>query len=287
MKKTTKKVTKKVTNKVTKSNTVLANARLVDVSEFKQATMVFKTMLLTKLSFNPKNPVIRTDGTHLGFKSLVANIRKNGLLTPIIVASNGKVIDGNRRLSALTKLGVKQAPVVMHNSDSPKIFDDLFVACNEDSMPINACQELERYLNGAKVKATTLHAIEKVKEVGGVRVLRQIVNVGKSPITFSIALGMIRNYTGIVDKKFLNKALKWMLTVGSAYRLKASIADYIPVPRLVNAIETGTPLVAKWHKSYKPISRGENLTTVPEGKTKVHTIQRNGKSDEIVGYTTI
>ena len=274
-----KKTTKKVTKKVIKQD--------VDTSKFKTAAMTFKTMLLSKISFNPKNPVIRTDQTHMSFKSLLANIRKNGLLTPIIVASNGRIIDGNRRLTALKHLGVKEAPVVMHNSTSHKVFDELFVSCNEDTMPINACQELERYLNGAKVKATTLHAIEKVKEVGGVRVLRQIVNVGKSPITFCIALGMIRSYTGITDKIFLRKALKWMLTVGSAYRLKASIADYIPVPRLVNAIETGTPLVAKWHKSYKPITKGENLTTVPEGKTRVITNQLNGKSEEIVGYTTI
>jgi len=278
-----KKTTKKTTKSVVKQDTTV----LVDVSEFKEATMVFKTMVLTKLSFNPKNPVIRTDETHLGFKSLVANIRKNGLLTPIIVASNGTVIDGNRRLKALNIIGVKKAPVVMHNSTSDKRFDDLFVSCNEDSMPINACQELERYLNGAKVKATTLHAIEKVREVGGIKVLRQIVNVGKSPITFSIALSMIRCYTGIVDKRFLNKALRWMLTVGSAYRLKASIGDFIPVPRLVNAIESGIPLVAKWHQSYKPITKGENLTTVPEGKTRVNTNQLNGKSDEIVGFTTV
>jgi len=275
VKKRTKKVTKKTSTK------------LVDAEDFKTATMVFKTMTLNKLRFNPKNPVIRTDTTHLGFKSLVSNIRKNGLLTPIIVSSNGTVIDGNRRLTALKIIGVKEAPVVMHNSTSNKHFDELFVSCNEDTMQINACQELERYLNGAKVKATTLVAIEKVREIGGIRVLRQIVNVGKSPITFSIAVGMIRAYTGRSDKIFLRKALKWMLTVGSAYRLKASIADFIPVPRLIKAIETGTPLVAKWHKSYKPITRGENLTTVPEGKTRVHTSRVNGKSEELVGYTTI
>ena len=272
MKSKTKKVTKTV---VTETTTL------------KEATMVFKTMLLSKLKFNPLNPVIRTDDTHGGFKSLVSNIRKNGLLSPIIIANNGTVIDGNRRLTALTILGVKKVPVVMHNSTSHERFDDLFVACNEDTMKINACQELERYLNGAKVKDVTHYNIKKVEEIGGRRVLRQIVNLGKSPITFSIALGQLRTYTGHKDKAFLKKALNWMLTVGSAYRLKASIADYIPVPRLVNAIETGTPLVAKWHKSYKPITKGENLTTVPEGKTRVTTNQLNGKSEEIVGYTTV
>ena len=268
MKKTTKKVTKTKATVITKPT-------------FKEATMIFKTMLISKLKFNPLNPVIRTDDTHQGFKSLVTNIRKNGLLTPIIVASNGTVIDGNRRLTALNILGVKKAPVVMHNSTSHKVFDELFVSCNEDTMPINACQELERYLNGAKIKSTTLTAIKKVQEVGGKRALRQIVNVGKSPITFSIALTQIRTYTGRTDRDFLRKTLKWMLTVGSAYRLKAAINEFIPVPRLMKAIETGTPLVSKWHKSHKPITKGENLTTIP-----VSTVQLNGDR-EIVGYTTV
>ena len=263
------KKTKKVTKTVVTETTTL-----------KEAVMVFKTMLLSKLKFNPLNPVIRTDDTHSGFKSLVSNIRKNGLLVPIIVANDGTVIDGNRRLTALTILGVKKVPVVMHNSTSHKNFDNLFVACNEDTMIINACQELERYLNGAKVKATTYYNIKKVEEIGGRRVLRQIVNVNKSPITFSIALAQLRNYTDRTDKKFLKKALHWMLTIGSAYRLKSAISEFIPVPRLVKAIENATPLVSKWHKSFKPVTKGENLTTIP-----VNTIQLNGKN-EIVGYTT-
>ena len=92
MKKTTKKVTKTVTTEKTTAR--------------KEAVMIFKTMLLSKLKFNPLNPVIRTDDTHAGFKTLVSNIRNNGLLTPIIVANDGTVIDGNRRLTALTILGL-------------------------------------------------------------------------------------------------------------------------------------------------------------------------------------
>jgi len=267
VKKTTKKVSK---NTVTK-----------DTTTFKDRKLVFKTILVSTLKFNPLNPVVRTDETSRTFKALMSNIRINGLLSPIIIASNNMVIDGNRRLRALQLLGVKRVAVVQHNSTTHKTFDDLFVACNENTMSINACQELERYLNGAKVKATTLYNIQRVEEVGGRRALRQIVNVGKSPITFSIALGQIRTYTGRTDRDFLRKTLKWMLTVGSAYRLKAAINEFIPVPRLMKAIETGTPLVSKWHKSHKPITKGENLTTIP-----VSTIQLNGDR-EIVGYTTV
>ena len=246
----------------------------------KNQTMTFKTVSLSTLKFNPNNPVIRTDDTHGSFKALTNNIRKNGLLVPIIIANDGMIIDGNRRATALTVLGAKQVPVIEHNSQSHLTFDDLFVSCNEDTMIINACQELERYLNGAQVKKSTFHAIKKIQDVGGKKVLRQIVNVNKSPVTFAIAIGQLRNYTGKHDVKFLRKALHWMLTIGSAYRLKSSINELIPVARLVKAIETGTPLVSNWHKSFKPVTKGENLTTIP-----VNSIQLNGKN-EIVGYTT-
>lgn len=251
-----------------------------DRTALKNQTMTFKTVLLSKLKFNPNNPVIRTDDTHASFKALLNNIRKNGLLTPIIIANDGMIIDGNRRATALTMLGAKKVPVVEHNSTSHLTFDDLFVSCNEDTMKINACQELERYLNGAQVKKSTFHSIKKVQDVGGKKVLRQIVNVNKSPVTFAIALGQLQSHTGRRDVKFLRKALNWMLTIGSAYRLKSAINELIPVPRLVKAIETGTPLVSKWHKSFKPLMEGENLTTV---ETKSISLNNNG---EVVGYTT-
>ena len=243
-------------------------------------TMVFKTMLLSSLKFNPLNPTIRTDETHSTFKALLNNIRKNGLLMPIAIANNNMVIEGNRRLKALQILKVKKVPVVVHNSTSHLTFDDLFVACNEDTMKMNACQELERYLNGAKVKTSTYYAIKKVEDIGGRKTLRQIVNVNKSPITFSIGIGQVRSYTGRTDTAFLRLALKWMLNTGSAYRLKAAINEFVPVPRIISAIENKTPLVQKWHKSYKPLTEGENLTTIP-----VQSVQVNG-DNEVVGYTT-
>ena len=247
----------------------------------KHRTMTFKTVLLSSLKFNPLNPTIRTDETHHAFKSFLANIRKTGLMMPIAVANDNTVIEGNRRLKALQILGVKKVPVIMHNSTSHITFDDLFVACNEDTMKMNACQELERYLNGAKVKTSTYHAIKKVEEVGGRKALRQIVNVNKSPVTFSIALGQIRSYTGRNDRTFLRQALAWMLSTGSAYRLKAAINEFIPVPRIISAIENKTPLVQKWHKGFKPLTEGENLTTT----IPVKSVNLNGDG-EVVGYTT-
>ena len=71
-----------------------------------------------------------------------------------------------------------------------------------------------------------------------------------------------------------------MLSTGSAYRLKAAINEFTPVPRIISAIENKTPLVRKWHKSFKPLTEGENLTTIP-----VQSVQVNG-DNEVVGYTT-
>ena len=268
------------TTKKTRTTRSLVTSVHNEMTEFKDQVMTFKTVLLSSLKHNPLNPIIRTDETHHAFKTLVNNIRKNGLLTPITVANDNMIIDGNRRVRALKILKVKKVPVIMHNSTSHLTFDDLFVACNEDTMKINACQELERYLNGARVKTSTYSAIKRVEDIGGRKTLRQIVNLNKSPVTFSIAIGQVRSYTDRNDTAFLRKALKWTLTVGSAYRLKAAINELIPVPRLVNAIENGTPLVSKWHKSFKPLTEGENLTTIP-----VRSVNLNGDG-EVVGYTT-
>ena len=263
-----------------KSHKTVKKVVTEDLTVMNNRTMTFKTVLLSSLKFNPLNPTIRTDETHWTFKALLNNIRKNGLMMPIAVANDNTVIEGNRRLKALQILGVKKVPVIVHNGTSHLTFDELFVVCNEDTMKINACQELERYLNGAKVKTTTYHAIKKVEEVGGRKALRQIVNVNKSPVTYSIALGQVRAYTGRTDKTFLRQALTWMLHTGSAYRLKAAINEFIPVPRIISAIENKTPLVQKWHKNFKPLTKGENLTTIP-----VQSVQVNG-NNEVVGYTT-
>ena len=265
---------------VKKSHKTTKKVVIETTTGIKNRVMTFKTVLLSSLKFNPLNPTIRTDETHHAFKALLSNIRKNGLLMPIAIANDNMVIEGNRRLKVLQLLGVKKVPVIVHNGTSHLTFDDLFVACNEDTMKINACQELERYLNGAKVKASTYYSIKKVEDVGGRRALRQIVNVNKSPITYSIALGQVKTYTGRTDKAFLRQALTWMLNTGSAYRLKAAINEFIPVPRIISAIENKTPLVQKWHKSFKPLTEGENLTTIP-----VKSLQVNGQN-EIVGYTT-
>ena len=246
MKPKSTRVTKTRTKSKTKTNT----------KTFKDQMMVFKTMLISKLKFNPKNPIVRTDITHNGFKLLKNNIQKNGLLTPIVIANNNMIIDGNRRVTALKELGVKKVVVIQHNSSSHNVFDDLFVACHSDTMKINCCQELERYLLGAQVRPSTLQSIRVLEAIGGKRVLRQIVNLNKSPVSFSIGISQLRGYTGRKDKKFLQQALKWMFTVGSAYRLKSAIAELIPPARLVNVIERKIPLVSRWHDSYKPKKHG-------------------------------
>ena len=129
------------------------------INKFKDQVMTFKTVSLKTLKHNPLNPVIRTDDTNYAFKALVNNIRKNGLLVPIMVANNHMVIDGNRRLRALELLNVKKVPVVMHNSISHLTFDDLFVSCNEDTMKITIPADLQRAEEIFSKKNTGLYRI--------------------------------------------------------------------------------------------------------------------------------
>jgi len=125
------------------------------------------------------------------------------------------------------------------NSTSHEIFDDIFVQCHEDTMPISACQQLERYLMGAKVPKPILHVICKLKKIGGIGFLQRLVEEGKSPNTFMVAVGQYVRYTKQNNTKQL---LYWCLNVDTAYNLKHYIQYMRDKNVLIKAVKNDKPL---------------------------------------------
>ena len=203
-------------------------------------------MLLTQLKANSKNPSIRTQ-KNPAWKQLRHSIKNNGMYTPILVAGNNVVIDGNRRLSVARDLGEKYIQCVRLNSTSHKDFDDIFVRCHEDTMAISACQQLERYLKGAKVSKFLETVIGVLEKVGGKRLLKRIVNLNKSPFSYYIGLSMYSKYTGKKDIATMKQVMYWMMNVGSAYKLKSLIGDYIPVKMLHTAVTNRKLIKSHWY----------------------------------------
>ena len=219
--------------------------------------MKHREMLISKIKKSKFNPTIRTDKNCYRYKALRTNIKANGLIVPVVLSKNLVVIDGHRRLSCLKDLGIRKVNAIVHETVTNRNYDKMFVAANESSMTITPAQEAERYLAGALVSKSTANIIAELEKIGGRSFIKRIVADRKSPVTYFIALRQFQNYTKQTKRSILRKVVYWMLNVGSAYKLKLSISEFIPIDMLMEAINTKTPLTTKWYNH----SNGTDVTT--------------------------
>ena len=210
--------------------------------------MKHREILITKVKESKFNPTVRTNKDCFKYKALRTNIKTHGLITPIVLSKNLVVIDGHRRLNCLKDLGVRKVNAIIHETVTNRNYDTMFVAANENSMTITPAQEAERYLAGAKISKRTEKVIKELETVAGRPFIKRIVANKKSPTTYYIALKQFQNYTKQVKRSVLRKVVYWMLNVGSAYKLKAAIGDFIPIDLLMNAIETKTLFTKDWYR---------------------------------------
>ena len=192
---------------------------------------------------SPFNPPVRTDHTNLKYKALRRSVRRVGILVPLSVTNDYTLIDGNRRLEIAKELNMKEVPTIVNGSESMARFDEYFVEANENTMPMTSAQELYRYMKGARISRSTKRAIEHLKEIGGITLLKDILKTGKSPVTFHIAVNQYKNYAKDHNNPSeLQQVMYWMLKVGSPYKLKSAIGNYIPLSVLLEAVTKRIPL---------------------------------------------
>ena len=197
--------------------------------------MQLVTMKTKDVKANPDNPPERTDRNRK-FSNLMKSVSKVGLMSPIVVSSDNRLINGMRRLAVHKDLGKKTIKAIRHNSQSSTRFDEFFLECNIVEK-ITGSQWAWRYLKGASVPSHLKRMFTSLETIGGKACLQRMVELKKSPVSFSIGLTMFRNYTGNMNKVMAKKVIYWMLYVSSAYRLKFLIGEYVPMQVLVNAIK--------------------------------------------------
>tara|TARA_Y100000310_G_C20601780_1_gene773419 strand:- start:749 stop:1399 length:651 start_codon:yes stop_codon:yes gene_type:complete len=206
------------------------------------------------LKNNPFNPPQRVNKNTGSYKSLISSISRAGQIEPITISTDNTIINGTRRVTVMKELGHETVFANQSNSDSSKMFDEMFLECNVVEK-ISGAQWAWRYLQKAPVPKLWKTLLDNLKKVGGISCLRRIVDLNLSPMSFSAGLSMFRNYTGINDKRTLKKAIYWMLYVDSAYRMKFLISEYVPVQLLLNAVENRTHIIldGNWTESGQTI----------------------------------
>ena len=207
----------------------------------------YELVELSKITESKYNPVLRTDRSSSQYKQLKASIQTNGLIVPIVLNSEYKVVDGHRRLNCFKDLGCSAIPAFINRHVDNDNYDYVFMITNKNSMKINAAQETERYLAGAtEISPKILKAIKSLEEIGGTKCIQRVVDDKKSPNTFLIGISMYCSYTKKKTRKDQRKCLYWMLNVGTAYRLKTAMNFFIPAEILIDCVENRKDITAKW-----------------------------------------
>tara|TARA_R100000808_G_C2142951_1_gene150740 strand:- start:1539 stop:2204 length:666 start_codon:yes stop_codon:yes gene_type:complete len=217
--------------------------------------MKYRICTLSELVNSPYNPPQRTDK---GISALATNIRKNGLLQPIVVADEMTIIDGHRRRSALEMIaksdGIKPSKVkvsiIQHNSKSEELYDALFISSNKDTMLLNGHQYLWRYMKGAEIPKTHLSRIKCLEKWLGKKyargMFRRILDNGHSANTYQMCIGIYRTYTSKTTSSHMRKVAYYLLNVENCFRVKAAIANFIPVDTLVKCVNNKKQIVTEF-----------------------------------------
>lgn len=108
---------------------------------------------LHTIRHTPYNPASRTkEGPTL--KKTIDSIRKNGLLSPILITSDRDLIDGNRRLASCRILGHKTIECIVCDIDR----DEAFIETNSNQIPLGGRGWLEIGLGNNRRMPANLRA---------------------------------------------------------------------------------------------------------------------------------
>ena len=189
------------------------------------------------LKYSSLNPAERTDKV----KSLALSFKKTGVITPVLITEDNKLIDGHRRATALSYIDPEAhiPALVIKDISSKKEYEELFMHTNDGVMKMSPSQELEIYLKGGhnRISDRTRNCNTALKTLGGTPILKRINQEHKSPFTYLATVNMYASYTGRVTKRALRKVLYWVFNIGSAYTLKSAMSFMIPREEVVRAVE--------------------------------------------------
>lgn len=92
------------------------------------------TRLTIELRPHPENEKIYGDHAD---SELIESVRSKGILNPLLVTSNGTIINGHRRYEAARRIGMQRVPVVTFNSNDPHDILEALIESNRQRNKTN------------------------------------------------------------------------------------------------------------------------------------------------------
>lgn len=174
------------------------------------------------------NPPIRQFFDEQELSRLVASIRENGILVPLMVRAKGdkfEVIDGDRRLNAAWEAGVREIPVVVYDLDDRQTHVQRMLANldRDDTDPVSEAKYCAKLIN-EKIFTPEEYAIKLGRSISWVAdrlTIAEMPDYMQDAISNkNISLGVCLELNDIKDERtkerYFNEAIRSGMTIHSA-----------------------------------------------------------------------
>jgi len=181
----------------------------------------------------PWNPPQRT--TRQALKELQESIRARGIIVPLVIDTNGNVIDGHRRLACAKALGLQVVPAVVVQADS-----SLYSELNDVTRRLNGKEWLHVFARGVQAgKAHNKHLVE-IERLCGREMIERMRRENLSSSVYKVARAVCR-YTGTdpADDKWMRTVITWIVEGHRQAMAHWAMADGIKPQRLYEVVRDG------------------------------------------------
>ena len=190
----------------------------------------------------PFNPPDRTAKEALAV--LEAQIRElGGIIQPLIVSKDMRLIDGHRRLACAKRLGMAEVPAIVTSLGLQAGWAGL----NTSSMPINGKQFVNANANGlddAYLPKSQRRKIQRLRFLAG-DCYDEYASEGISTSVLSI-VNRIGRYTGDRSDDWLSAVLRWVIKHKMQTPARKAIEAQIDAAELQRAIKSDRPIAQEW-----------------------------------------
>lgn len=201
--------------------------------------MEIKRVKLSVLKGAKYNPKDRTEGKGK-LNTLEKSITEIGLIYPIAVDKGMNIIDGHRRLQAVTNLGWTEIPIIVVETDDR---DKVYAEVNATAQKLGGSQTMGIWLQQPKaVTEHTRQQFEKAQELFGRKNMERVVKA-KMSINVLFEATKIASYCDCADDvKFRHQALLWLIKWRNRLLVRAFMRTGMSAKTLYNAVIKNTNL---------------------------------------------
>ena len=190
----------------------------------------------------PFNPKARSeDGKRL--RGLTEAIKElGGIVYPLIVSADNRLIDGHRRLAAAKRLGMKEVPVIV----LPLELQRAWILLNETQWKNTGRAYTEIVYNGVSIEnlpPATRRLFEDISRLIGDEGIAEMATKQPpmAPHVLSIARSVGR-YLGDQTDAAMSAILLWLIRCDMQNMVRWAMNSHIPVNELWKAIRSNRPL---------------------------------------------